>query len=793
MKASKTENNLYTRFKSLHNKFSYIISIFLLMTCLIYFYSKQEIIQEYHSSTIISSTPNSIHPTKPPFEIDRPLYAFSIYSLCILYNTSGLSKPSILIADVNNHLTSLEIGLPKNSFGLGDACIEIRPHYTFTNPTLFFLENGAENSAFRIHQWTLANSKPSLQKLFKYPMLIDKIGDVYLENNFLRLNFILPIVIFLVIWIGAGLIISSCILGLNYTEMLLLSPITGMTFIAFLGYLLSLIGIYNEFSFLFFAILFSLTILFYRNYKTKRQELKLNSLSLSPAVNQAKKSFATLFWDVIACLLVLCISYKYLYVAATPFAGNSWDGLVSWNKWGTDWTSREFRGNYQFTYPQLIPIFYSAFYKLSGYSAENPLGLQMNVVHFFITYMGLLALPLIYACSKALKILPIIPLCIVLLSKQYFFFMNDGLVDNLLITHYLAIGLLILRSRTSTDFKSNLLSFIGICLIGSGAIFLKQTGIFATASVVILVRMIFKGKIPYKYIFIWGSLIILTPFEFYLHELFLDLYPSFVEDNPLNHSIGGLLSNATTQLHLGSSQASWYSAIGYKVSALFGLTCDPTKIEANLLPVLLFFILIVIYIIILILLYKSKKWRLFLIWWLFIGGQLVIASKFGNLGEFRYILLLIPATAFIIGICIERGLVKIPFFNCLHDAFILVMVTLTINRLLSISLPFPEALTDGFDTISFDSRLARFFHPAHVKLNEFLLSQNNQSFRFFTESNFVVRPHTIFDSYTKSLPTKMLQIYQSGDYWYTMVTNKCPQGFIQVPLELNYGTLCKKY
>ena len=790
MKASKTENNLHTKFKSIHNKFSYIISIFLIMICLIYFYSKQEIIQEHHSSTIISSTPNAIHPTIPPFEIDGPLYAFSTYSLCILYNTSGLSKPSILIADVNNHLTSLKIGLPKNSFGLGDACIEISPHYTFTNPTLFFLENGAENSAFRIHQWTLANSTPSLQKLFKYPVLIDKIGDAYLENNFLRLNFILPIVIFLVIWIGAGLIISSCILGLNYTEMLLLSPITGMTFIAFLGYLLSLIGIYNKFSFIFFAILISLTILFYRNYKTNRQELKFNSLSLSPAVNQEKKSFATLFWDVIACLLVLYISYKYLYVAAAPFAGDSWDGLVSWNKWGTDWTSREFRGNYQFTYPQLIPIFYSAFYKLSGYSAENPLGLQMNVVHFFITYMGLLALPLIYACSKALKILPIIPLCVVLLSKQYFFFMNDGLVDNLLITYYLAIGLLILRATTSKEVESNLLSVIGICLIGSGAIFLKQTGIFATASAGLLVLTLYKNKVPYKSMLIWCGLIMVTPFEFYLHELYLDLYPSFVEDNPLNHSIGGLLSNATTQIRLGSNQASWYSAIGNKVAALFGASYEPTKIEANLL---VFFILITIYIVTLILLYKSKKWRLFLIWGLCIGGQLVIAGKFGNLGEFRYILLLIPATAFMVGVCIERGLVYIPLFNWLHGTFILTIVILTIGRLSSIYLPVPEARTDGFDTISFDSRHARFFHPSHVKLNEFLLSQTDQNFSFFSESNFVVRPHTIFDSYTKSVPTKMSQIYQSGDYWYTMVSDKCPQGFIQAPLELNYGILCKKY
>lgn len=136
---------------------------------------------------------------------------------------------------------------------------------------------------------------------------------------------------------------------------------------------------------------------------------------------------------------------------------------------------------------------------------------------------------------------------------------------------------------------------------------------------------------------------------------------------------------------------------------------------------------------------------------------------------------------------------KIPLFIWLQNIFLVAIVTLSISRLVSVTLPVLEARTDGFDTISFESRHARFFHPAHVKLNDFLSSQDDQNFRLFSESNFVVRPHTIFDSFTKSLPTKMSQLYQSGDYWYTMVSNKCPQGFIQVPLEFNYGILCKKY
>lgn len=792
MKVFKRENNLPSKFKFLNNKFSYIISIILIIICLIYFYSKQEIIQEHRSLEIISSTSEVIQSAKPPFKIERPLFAFSSYSLCILYNTSGLSKPSILINDANNPLVSLEIKLPKNSFGLGDACIEINPHHTFSNPRLFFLEHGDKNVAFQIHQWTLMNSGPLPQKLFKYPILLNNIGTVYLENNFLKLDFIFPIIIFMVIWIGTGLLMSSCILGLNYAQILMLSPLTGMTFIAFLGYLLSLVGIYNKFSFLFFAIAIALTIFFYKNYKTNKQELKLNFLSTSPEVNRVKKSYVTFFWDAIACLLILYISYKYLYVAATPFNGDSWDGLVSWNKWGSDWTSREFRGNYQFTYPQLIPIFYSTYYKLSGYSAGNPLGLQMNVVHFFNTYMGLLVFPLIYACSKALKILPIIPLCIVLLSKQYFFFMNDGLVDNLLITYYLAIGLVILKATTSKDVESNLLSFIAISLLGSGAIFLKQTGIFATASVVLFLGALYKSKISYKFMLIWFCLIAFAPIQFYLHELFLDIYPSFVEDIPFNHSIGGIISNATTQLRLGSNQASLYGAIVNKVAILFGISYEPANDSVDLLALLFFLILITIYLVTLILLYKTKTWRLFLIWGLFTGGQLAIASKFGNLGEFRYILLIIPIAAFLVGICIERSLLKIPLFNWLYSAFIIILVIFTIIRLLSFSPPIFDARADGFDTISFDSRHERFYHPAHVKLNDFLLSQSDQNFNFFSESNFVLRPHTIFDSYTKSVPTKMSKIYRSGDYWYTMVSDKCPKDFTKIPLELNYGILCKK-
>ncbi len=638
-------------------KLNYLLATFLAFVAIggamIFTYNKG-IIQEYfppisvngHGTQDTQSTGSAI------FKLSERLNAFVPYSLCFNYNTTGLAKPVLQLSDAVNGSYPIYIELPRNSFGLGDVCLKITPHYNYPLPTLAFSDQSNGKSSMQVHGWVISHFSAALAPPFYRSVISSDVADVYLENNFFRLKFILPLMLFLTLWIGAGIVITSCISGLIKFEVVLIAPIAGMTFIAFLAYFLSLIGVYSASSLILFSLIAVLFVL-NRKLASGQSIWPTKSISLVSAENTSVSTNFNCIFDVIAGLLIFFVLYKYLFVASTPFFA-TWDGLVSWNKWGVDWATRELRGNYQFTYPQMIPLFYSVYYKLAGYSASDPLSLSMNSVHFLITYIGLLALPLVYSCAKALKISPIIPVCLVLLSDKFFGGMNNGFVDNALVTYCLACVLLILRSKPSPNKRSNLLSALAICLVGAGAIFLKQTGIFASTAILVFLMVYYRGVVLSKVGLFWSMLIFSVPVEFYLHEIVLDLYPTLVEDNPLNHSIGGILSNASLQLHLVSPASTWYTNLAGKLAALSGQHLPESGLAAVTLAIVVTLVVIGSFARVLLGLYRMKEWPALLVWGFIVGGQLLIAAKFGSADETRYILALIPLVALLSGILVHK-------------------------------------------------------------------------------------------------------------------------------------------
>jgi|GEM_PF-5415701 len=779
-------------------KLKYLLVTFLafvaILTAIILTYNKG-VIQEYSAPISVygHGTKNTQQAGTAAFKLSERLNAYAQYSLCFLYNTTGLAKPDLRLSNFEDGLLSappIHIELPRNSFGLGDVCLEITPYYNYSVPTLTFSDQSNSQSSMQVHGWAISHSSTALAQLFYRPVMSSDVADVYLENNFLRLKFILPLMLFLALWIGNGVVITSCISGLSKLEIVLISPVMGMTFIAFISYVLSLIGFYSASSFTLFSLI-ALFLVFNRKQASGQPIWPTKSFSLGSTESTSISTHYNRVFDVIAALLILYVLYKYLFVAATPFFA-TWDGLVSWNKWGADWSTREMRGNYQFTYPQMIPLFYSAYYKLAGYSASDPLSLSMNSAHFFMTYIGLLVLPLVYLCAKALKISPIIPICLVLLSDKFFGGMNNGFVDNALVTYYFACGLLILRANPSPDARSNLLSALAICLLGAGAIFLKQTGIFASIAILVFLLVYYRGAVLSRLGLFWAMLILFVPVEFYLHEIILDLYPTLVEDNPLNHSIGGILSNASLQLHLVSPASTWYIRLAGKLAALCGQHLPESGFAAVTLAIFVTLVVVGSFARVLLGLYRMKEWPALLVWGFIVGGQLLIAAKFGGADETRYILALIPVVALLSGILVHKLIMVrlriLTFAAAVGGLAVYTAVVLASFTPLTPS-PSPE---NGFDTISFEVRLKRFFHPGHVKVSEYLVSQKDQSFRLFTESDFVVWPYTIYDSFTKSTPTKMAQIYQPGDFYYSMQTRECPQDFEKVPLDVGTFAFCRK-
>jgi hypothetical protein len=731
------------------------------------------------------------HANVPPSQtktLDTPFNAFAKYSLCFHYATTGLSQPNLQISDAQISQPSTLIDLPRNSWGLGDVCLSIMPKDNYTNPKLSLLDNG-NNSSFSISNISINPETHAFSSLFDRPLLNDKVAEIQLQSNFITIKFVLPIVVFLLLWLGSGFVFTSFIVGLTKLEIWFVTPVMGMVVLSFLAYTLSLLGIYN----IPVLILVVLTIS-YVAYTKNQHLLKLGVSPAfktpSPSENYNHLKFGY-FFEICAAILIAITMLKYVCVAATPFYFNDWDGIVSWNKWGADWALREERGNYQFTYPQMIPLLYSVYYKLIGYSALDPLTLSMNTVHALNTFLGLLSLPLVYVCSKALNTNPIIPvLCV--LSFRFLDMVNTGFVDTTLVTYNLVCALVILKGcQVAANVQNNTTSYISICLLGAGAIFLKQIGIFASLAILAFLLIHYRRILISKKGFFLFALIAVVPAEFYLHEALLDAYPLLADNNPLNHSIGGVISNAGTQTSIVSS-LSWYTILAGKIlgaiggSGLSKLTiATGTGIWVSLLVA---FSSIGFYGFISYKLYCQKNWSWLAVWGLVVGGQLIVASLFGSRFDLRYILTLIPILGFIIAISVEKT------WRSKHKRVLTGLFPLTALLMVYLLLEFhpkpPAPSTNGYDMISYEERLKRFFAPDFTRVEEYLVAQSNQGFKFSTDSTFVTWPNTIFAGRSRE------EIFKPGDYFYTVTQKTCPPSYIEI-MKTNTaiqttGRLCQK-
>jgi hypothetical protein len=761
-----------------------ITATLLLILCIIFlgFWVPSEdsgLVQEIKTPIIINA--NLTNQQTPSFRIYEPLIAYSKYSLCFQYNTTGLASPSLSLADSNN-LHEIHVDLPRNTWGLGDACLKFQIHYNYSSPQLTFI-NAGDKSTLIVKRWALTHSVATPSQVFDRPIIQNQLASVYIENNYLKKSFWAPLAGFILLWLGSGLAITSLILNLNKMETVCIAPITGAVAISFCAYFLSLLGIYKISLLIFIIGVLSLYTLYIR------YDIQSKSKA-SPASNTNSKSKLDKFFDLIAALLIGYMMYKYIFVAFAPFYA-TWDGLVSWNKWGEDWSLREMRGNYQFTYPQLIPLFYSAYYKLSGFTASNPLALEMNSVHFFITCLGLLALPLLYLCSKALNIATVIPVSILLLCDSFFAGISNGFVDNALVSYYLVCILLILKAGAETNpsntFLKNSSSMLVMIFIAAGAIFIKQTGIFASVAIALFIWCNYRKTLFHKTnIFLMG-LLVFVPVEFYFHEIVLDIIPSLVEDNPLNHSIGGVISNAATQLQMLPTTTTWYGHLTDKLAPSF-------MAKEGAVSFLSAVAILGVYVAVAYKLFHTKRWRYLLIWAVIVGGLLLMAMKFGVPGEGRYVLLKWPAEAIFAGVLISWLSMRSPQkgSRIIKIWVSLPLILVSIYHLYKFIPLTPNPSVNGFDMISYETRLGRFFHPAHVRVADYLVSQSDQSFRFFTESDFVVWPNTIYDGFTKSTPTKMADVYQPGDYYYSMFASDCPKEFSRVNLDVGAFVFCVK-
>ena len=715
--------------------------------------------------------------------------AFKKSTLCFEYTTTGLAQPILKILDEQISSSEIVIGLPRNTWGLGDVCLSITTKHDYAHPILHIVDNGT-NSSFSVSNLTITSSYFS-PNIFEHILQNDGNAKISLQNNYATAKFILPIIAFVLLWIGSGFIFSSCILGLGRLEVWFVTPIMGMVILSFASYLLSLAGIYNT------QMLFlSVSLISYAAY-TKNQETALlnNNAPVSIARTQITNSkYISLkfgyFFEVCAAILIILTACKYVNVAATPFYFNDWDAIVSWNKWGADWSLREARGNYQFTYPQMIPLLYSVYYKLAGYSAYDPLTLSMNTVHALNTFLGLLSLPLVYVCGKALNVNPITPI-ICVLTFRYLGMVNTGFVDTILVTYNLTCALVILRGSQVTECQSNITSFVALCLLGAGAIFLKQIGIFASLAMLLFIFIRYREVVTSKWGLFWLALVAIVPTEFYLHELLFDFYPNLADNNPLNHPIGGVISNGGAQVDIVAS-LSWYTILtGKMLWAIGGPWLSKWAVAGNagtFFSLLIALGSIALYVFISYKLYKDKNWPWLILWGCMVGGQLMVGSLFGYRYDVRYIYTFIPILGFIIAIIVDKTWLTKP--KKVLAWIFPISSLLILYTLLEFHPQTPAPATNGYDMISYEERLKRFFAPDFIQVENYLVALPSQHFKFSTDSTFVTWPHTIYAG------RKYEATFQSGDFFYTVSQKTCPNNYTQIMITdtsiKTVGRLCRK-
>lgn len=712
-------------------------------------------------------------------DFDNPLQASIEYSLCFHYATTGLSLPNLQILDANISRPGISLSLPRNSWGLGDMCLSITPKSGYKNPRLVLADNG-NHSSVSISNLTLTEGHRVASGIFERTLQNDDSATIKLQSNYATLKFVVPVAVFVLLWLGCGYVFASCITGLNSLEIWFITPVMGMVILSFLAYLLSLAGLYNL-PLLFLSVALS-------SYAAHAKRTKaLPALLLhrpSPPLEFGR------FFEFCAAMLIAFTAAKFISVAATPFYFNDWDGIVSWNKWGADWALREVRGSYQFTYPQMLPLLYSIYYKLAGYSALDPLTLSMNSVHFLNTFLGLLSLPLVYACSKALNVNPIIPV-ICVLSLRYLGMVNAGFVDTMLVTYNLACALVVLRCSQMSGLQTSIASFVSICLLGAGAIFLKQIGIFASLAVLAFLFIHYREVFTSKRGLFWIALCAMVPVEFYLHEAFLDAYPALADHNPLNHSIGGVVSNAGAQTDIVSS-LHWHEMLSGKILWAIGgpwlskwAVADHAGILVSLLVALgsITFYCYASY-----RLYKQRNWPWLILWVSIVGGQLVIGALFGYRYDIRYIYTFIPALGFLIAIAVHKAW-ETKHKKVLAWLFPLASLAL-IYTLFGFHPKQPPFPANGYDMISYEERLKRFFAPDFVKVEDYLVAQSGRNFKFSTDSTFVTWPNTIYAG------RHYESFFQPGDYFYTVTQKTCPPRYAEIMTtesSINTtGRLCQK-
>ncbi len=235
--------------------------------------------------------------------------------------------------------------------------------------------------------------------------------------------------------------------------------------------------------------------------------------------------------------------------AGAPFS--SWDATVSWDKWATVWAGRRSLGGCLVGgYPQMLPAFSSAFYRLAGSAAEVVPVEQMLLHGLHVLFPAVLMLAL--GCAGRRFGFPGSAAFAVFAAGRYVFRdLSIGQADIPLTAMIAALVALAPEPGRPCRFVSSALLFFAVFS-------LKGTGP-AWAVFAIAVRIAAGRSWKREGAAFLVALLAALPFT--AHQVFLTLHPECVEHGPFLHALA-LKANQAPALHPSLAHAlDWWNKI----------------------------------------------------------------------------------------------------------------------------------------------------------------------------------------------------------------------------------------
>ena len=220
---------------------------------------------------------------------------------------------------------------------------------------------------------------------------------------------------------------------------------------------------------------------------------------------------------------------------------DSWDAVVSWNRWATDFFNNKLPVDTHH-YPQLLPANWSISYVLMGYPFQY---IARGIMPFFLLFMMLVSIII----GVKTRLTSFFIAAIMLLVFKFKYFWSDGYADVPVAFFALMSVYSIIIAKSEVESKKIFKYILLGAILAVGSAITKQAGIFLVVVFPIIVyslldkQITWKFKENMKYFIIYLALIIIIVLPFYIYTE-INIY-SGLEKSEIPHVTNEIYRGAT--------------------------------------------------------------------------------------------------------------------------------------------------------------------------------------------------------------------------------------------------------